>query len=232
VDVKQLDVTPAREQVKNMGPMSKKEKESLVILGLAAVLWVGGPFIETALGFPRTLFSSAVVAVMAVCYMAIRTIITWEDLKGVSWGIFLIIGAGLSLGETLSRTGVTDWFSTLISPLVTGPSFLVSLMLLVLISALLTNLLNNTTIAAVFVPVLITLAGALPSLDAVQLVLPVTLATTFGYSLPSASGRMALMSASGIVSKGKMMHYGLIMTVISSVVLALAFYGMEVFGLI
>jgi len=232
VDVKQLDVNPAREQVKDMGPMTKKEKESLFILAMAAVLWVGGPFIESMLGFPRTLFSSAVVAVMAVCYMAVRTIISWEDVKGVSWGIFLIIGAGLSLGETLSRTGVTGWFSTLISPLVTGPSFLVTLMLLVLISALLTNLLNNTTIAAVFVPVLITLCRAIPSLDPVQLVLPVTLATTFGYSLPSASGRMALMASSGIVSRGKMMHYGLIMTVVSSVVLALVFYLMTVLGLV
>jgi len=65
------------------------------------------------------------------------------------------------------------------------------------------DLLNNTTIAAVFVPVLITLCRAIPSLDPVQLVLPVTLATTLGYSLPSASGRMALISSTGIVSFGK-----------------------------
>ena len=65
------------------------------------------------------------------------------------------------------------------------------------LSALLTNLLNNTTIAAVFVPILISIAMADPAYSATQLVLPVTLATTFGYSLPSASGRMALVSATG-----------------------------------
>ena len=70
---------------------------------------------------------------MAVSALAIRSTISWEDLKGVSWGIFLIIGAGLSLGETLSRNGVTEWFSSLIGPLVSGPPFLVSLLLLVLI---------------------------------------------------------------------------------------------------
>jgi sodium-dependent dicarboxylate transporter 2/3/5 len=191
---------------------------------VTACLWVGGPFLETALGLPHTLFSAALVAVMAVCYLAIREIIDWEDLKGISWGIFLIIGAGLSLGEALVRTGVTEWFALLIRPLVTGPSLLITLMLLVTISALLTNLLNNTTIAAVFVPVLIALARDNPALDPVLLVLSVTLATTFGYSLPSASGRMALVSATGIVPRGTMLRYGLLMTLVSSLVLAGLFY--------
>jgi sodium-dependent dicarboxylate transporter 2/3/5 len=110
--------------------------------------------------------------------------------------------------------------------------FFVTLLLLVLISAVLTNLLNNTTIAAVFVPVLITLAADFPGMDPIQLVLPVTLATTFGYSLPSASGRMALIASTGIVGRGEMIRYGLILTVISSVVLAVLFYGFTLAGLI
>ena len=92
-------------------------------------------------------------------------------------------------------------------------------MMLVLTSALLTNLLNNTTIAALFVPVLISLARADPTFTAVQLVLPVALATTFGYSLPSASGRMALTAASGIVRRNDMMRYGFSMTLKSSLAL-------------
>ncbi len=224
ITVTRLDVEPARQQVRDMGPMSRVEGEILVMLLVTACLWVGGPFLENALGLPHTLFSAALVAVMAVCYLAIREIIDWEDLKGISWGIFLIIGAGLSLGEALVRTGVTEWFALLIRPLVTGPSLLITLMSLVTISALLTNLLNNTTIAAVFVPVLIALARDNPSLDPVLLVLSVTLATTFGYSLPSASGRMALVSATGIVSRGTMLRYGLLMTLVSSLVLAGLFY--------
>jgi len=227
---KRLDVAPAREQAANMGPMSPTEWEIIAIIAVAAVLWVGGPILETALGLPKTLFSSAMVAVIAVAYLAIREIIDWEDLKGVSWGIFLIIGAGLSLGETLFRTGVTDWFAALIAPLVTGLPLLASLLMLVLLSAVLTNLVNNTTIAAVFVPVLITLSQAEAGFSAVQLVLPVTLATTFGYSLPSASGRMAMLSATGLVDRGTMMRYGLILTVVSSLVLGGFFYALAQLG--
>ena len=56
--------------------------------------------------------------------------------------------------------------------------------------------------------------------------LPVTLATTFGYSLPSASGRMALIAASGIIGRGEMLRYGLILTVVSSAILGLFFYAL------
>ena len=230
VEVSELDVEGVRKQVEKLGPMTSQEKEILLTLGVAIVFWVGGSFIEPALGLPPTLLSSAMIAVITVGYLSVRNIINWEDVKGVSWGIFLTIGAGLSLGETLSRTGATDWFAELIQPVVKGPPLIVSLLLLVFVSALLTNLLNNTTIAAVFVPILISIAEADPNFNALQLVLPVTLATTFGYSLPSASGRMALVAASGLVDRTVMMRNGVILTVISSVILGLFFYLLAVLG--
>ncbi len=232
VPVKSLDIEPVRKKLNELGSMSSAEREILGTLGVAVVLWVAGSFIEPALNLPSTLLSSAMVAVLVVSYLAVRKIINWEDVKGVSWGIFLIIGAGLSLGETLSRTGATEWFAGLITPLVQGPPLLISLMLLVFLSALLTNVMNNTTIAAVFVPILIAIAQADPNFNPIQLVLPVTLATTFGYSLPSASGRMSLIAASGIVSRGEMMRYGLIMTAASSLVLGIFFYVLALLNLI
>ncbi len=228
--VKTLDIGPAREELEKLGPMSRAERELLAVMGVAALLWVSGSFLESALRLPSTLLSAAVVAVLAVAYLAIRQILSWEDVKGVSWGIFLVIGAGLSLGEALTRTGTTEWLAGWVAPLATELPLFLSLLALVLLSASLTNLLNNTTIAAVLVPVLIRLARTDPSLDAVQLVLPVTLATTFGYSLPSASGRMALIAASGIVERRDMIRYGLVVSMVSSGVLALFFYGLSILG--
>lgn len=232
VPAMRLDLAPIRQQLAEMGPMSRTEKEILLVLAAAAVLWVTGPSLERLFALPPTLLASAMVAVLAVAYMAVRDLINWDDLKGVSWGIVFIIGAGLSLGEALIRTGVTDWIASLIGPVVTGAPLIVSILLLVFVSALLTNLLNNATIAAVFVPVVISLARTDPDLNAVQLVLPVTLATTFGYSLPSASGRMALIAATGMVGRGEMMRYGLVMTLASSAALAVFFYLLAVLGLI
>jgi sodium-dependent dicarboxylate transporter 2/3/5 len=230
VDVERLDIEPSRRELNKQGPMSPTERQLVGTMAVAIFFLVTSSFIEKSLGLPKTLLSSAIVVVTAVGYLSVRRVIDWDDVKGVSWGVFLIIGAGLSLGETLSRTGAIDWFATLITPLVSGPPLVLSLLALVYLSALLTNLLNNTTIAAVFVPILISIAMADPAYSATQLVLPVTLATTFGYSLPSASGRMALVSATGIVSRPAMMRCGLIMTLVSSGILALFFYGLTVLG--
>jgi len=232
VDVKIIDVTPVQRQLKEMGPMSPAERELAGVMAVTIVLWVGGSFLEPALNLPNTLLAPSMVAVMAVAYLAIRGIINWEDVKGVSWGIFFTIGAGLALGAALTRTGATDWFAGLINPLVTGPPLIVSLLLLIYLSSLLTNVMNNTTIAAVFVPILITLAVVDPALNPVLLVMAVTLATTFGYSLPSASGRMALVSASGIVGANDMIRYGLVATLISALILGLYFYVSSLLGLV
>ncbi len=230
VSIERLDVERARQALHKQGRMSSFEKEILGVVAVAGVLWVGGEGIEKLGGLSPTLLSASLVGVGAVAYLGIRGIVNWEDVKGVSWGIFLIIGAGLSLGDALIRTGVTVWLAGLVSPVVGGLPLLVSLTLLVLISAVLTNLLSNTTIAAVFVPVLISLAKADPSFSAVQLVLPVALATTFGYSLPSASGRMALIAASGIITRSEMLRYGLLMTLANSAVLVAYFYVLTLLG--
>lgn len=229
VPIDRLDAGPARLALHKQGRMSRSEYELLATIAAAISLWISGEFLEGYFTLPPTLLSAALVGVAAVAYLAIRGILQWDDLKGVSWGIFLIIGAGLSLGDALIRTGVTDWFAQLLAP-VTSLPLLVSLLILVFASALLTNLINNTTIAALFVPVLISLARDDPAFSAVQLVMPVALATTFGYSLPSASGRMALIAASGIVSRDEMMRYGLLMTIASSLMLGLYFYLLILLG--
>jgi sodium-dependent dicarboxylate transporter 2/3/5 len=198
----QLDLEAVKAEMAESKQLSRQEVEILIIMGISATLWVMGSYLETALSMPETLLSSAVVAVGAVFVMSIRFIIDWDDLKGVSWGIFFIIGAGLSLGEAL----VGDW----------PPAAIIAL--LVLLSVILTNLLNNATIAAVFTPILIQLSRA-KGLDPVLLILPTTLATTFGYSLPSASARMALIYSTGVLTRNELMRYGLLLSLPSAVVL-------------
>jgi sodium-dependent dicarboxylate transporter 2/3/5 len=218
VDIDRLDLDSVKAETAQMKGLSRKEVEILVIMGISTALWIGGSSLETALGLPQTLLSSAIVALGAVFVMSINLIIDWDDIKGVSWGLFFIIGAGLSLGEALERTGATEWFSHLLMPITKDLPAVVIMSLLVILSAIFTNLLNNATIAAVFTPILISLSRA-RGLDPVFLILPTTLGTTFGYSLPSASARMALIYSTGVLSRGEMMRYGILITLPSTVTL-------------
>ena len=206
--------------------------EVFAVLTGTVILWIFGSYMEPVLSLPSTLMSPSVIAMAAVAYMALRGIIEWEDVKGVSWGMFFTIGAGLALGEALVRTGATAWLTELMGPTIVSSPVILRLLLLIFFSAFLTNVMNNATVAAVFVPILINLAESHPGFDAIQLVIPLTLATTFGYALPSASGRMALISATGIVERRDMIRLGMMMTVLSSVALALLFYFMVILELI
>ena len=232
VSLKELDIEATRRELENLGGMRGVEREVLVVLGITILMWMGGAFIEDALGLPPTFLSPAVVGIIAVSYMALRDIIQWEDVKGVSWGMFFAIAAGLALGEALKRSGATAWLTDISSPLLSGTPYIFALVVVVFASALLTNVVNNATVAAVFVPIMIDLAAADPAFNSVRLVLPLTMATTFGYALPSASGRMALISATGIVESWDMIRYGMLMTVVSSVILIALFYLLGTVNLI
>jgi len=232
VAVQHLDMDRVGQELTKMGSMSNVEQEIIVTVGVAVFFWVTGSFIEPFLGLPQTILSPAIIAIALISYLSFRGIFNWEYVKGISWGFLFIIGAGLSLGETLNRTGVTGWLGNLIGPVITTSPLLVAMLFLVFISALLTNVVNNATVVAIFVPILVSIAQSDPFFNAVQLTLPVTLATTFGYSLPSASGRMALVAATGIVERREMMRCGFIFTVISSIILALYFYVLIVLKLV
>ena len=118
----------------------------------------------------------------------------------------------------------------MVAPVFEEFPFIVGLVLVVVASALLTNVVNNATVVAVFTPILIELAAGNPAFNAVALVMPLTLATTFGYALPSASGRMALISATGYVDRGIMFRYGMLMALVGSVLLIAEFYVLWLLG--
>ena len=230
VRVSVLDIERTRQEYAALGAMRGVEKEILGVLGAAIVLWIAGSRFEDVFALPGSFLSPAVVGVIAVSYLSVRGIIEWEDVRGVSWGMFFAISAGLALGEALVRAGTTDWFTVMVAPVFEEFPFIVGLVLVVVASALLTNMVNNATVVAVFTPILIELAAGNPAFNAVALVMPLTLATTFGYALPSASGRMALISATGYVDRGIMFRYGMLMALVGSVLLIAEFYVLWLLG--
>jgi sodium-dependent dicarboxylate transporter 2/3/5 len=232
ISVSTMDIDLARKELTNLGNLRPQELEILLIMTLTILMWMGGSLLESSLRIPLKFMSPPVVGMISVAYLSLRGIIEWEDVKGVSWGMFFAIAAGLALGESLVRSGATEWLTDLVTPFIGGTPILISIFFVVYLSALLTNIINNATVAAVFVPIIISLAWQNPALNAIQLVLPLALATTFGYALPSSSGRMALISATGLVPQKDMIKIGLVMTLISSIVLVFFFYSLVVLNLV
>ena len=230
VSLLNLDVTIAQKELESMGKLRPVEWEIIIVMNITVILWIIGDNLGPLLRLPATALSPPVVSLIAVSYLAIRGIISWEDVPDVGWSMIFVIGAGLALGEAITRTGASNWLTIPFTPLITGAPYIVSIFSLIFLGSLFTNIINNATVVAILTPILFNIAKQDPSLNVIGFVVPLTLSTTFGYSLPSASGRMALISATGIVERRDMMQYGFVVTIVSAISLTVFFYFSSVLG--
>jgi sodium-dependent dicarboxylate transporter 2/3/5 len=226
-----IDTTPARQELQRLGGLSGPEREIIVVLVISVTLWIAGSSVENLLQLPTTLLSSAVVAIGAVALLSVEEVIDWNDLKGVNWGVFFVIGAGLTLGDALTKTGASEWFAQLLAPNLQNLSYTVILAALILLAFVLTQFMNNVPLGAILAPVLITL-GSATGIDPVRLVIPTIFAVAIAFALPSGSARMTLIAVTGTVSSKDMIRSALIVGIPCIAVIFLFFYLASLFGFI
>ncbi len=211
-DVDQLDVRQFENEIQTRESMSGKEKGILWILGGAIVFWVLGPPLASWIGLDPTLVDSAVISMAAAGLLFMGNIITWGDARQVNWGVYLIIGAGLSLGKGLHASGLSGMIGDLVSAEVQNWPYPLTAGMLILGSALISNVVNNTTVVAILAPIMADAAigmGFAPP----ELMLPMAFGATFGFIVPSASSRTALVYTSGEISQTFMMKTGVLVTI-------------------
>jgi len=226
-----IDTTPVEQEIERTGTLSIAEREILLVLGVSVLFWVAGSSIEAWLNLPATILSNAVVAIAAVAVLSVEEIVDWNDLKGVNWGVFFVIGAGLTLGNALEITGANSWFASLLAPMLRPLPYIAILSVLVVLSFTLTQFMNNVTLGAILTPVLVTLGHA-SGIAPERLLLPTIFSLALAYMLPSASARMTLVAVTGTVESKEMIRSGLLVGIPSALVILIYFYALSHFGLI
>lgn len=226
-----IDTQPAANEIQRLGGLKGPERELIIVLAAAIFLWVMGSQLESVLRLPASLLSSAVVAIGAVALLSIEEIIDWNDLRGVNWGVFFVIGAGLTLGDALGKTGASEWFADLLAPTLEGLPYVVILTALVVGAFVLTQFMNNVTLGAILAPILITLGGA-SGIAPERLVLPTVMTLALAFMLPSASARMTLVAVTGAVESRDMIRSGLIVGVPCALFVLLFFIVLSSVGAI
>jgi sodium-dependent dicarboxylate transporter 2/3/5 len=224
-----IDTSPAQAELAQLGRLKAPEREILLVLTFAVVLWVSGASLEKWLDLPDTLLSSAVIAVGAVALLSIEEVVNWDDLRRVNWGVYFVIGAGLTLGDAFSKTGASTWFAQMLAPTLQELPYPVILSILVLSGFVFTQFLNNVPLGAMIAPVLITL-GQASGIAPVSLVVPGIMALAPAYMLPVASARMTLVAVTGLVDKQQMMRTGLIVGLPSTLVILAFFLALKYLG--
>ncbi|AMM52534.1 hypothetical protein TH61_16965 [Rufibacter sp. DG15C] len=167
---------------------------------------------------------SSLVAVIAVFLVFVTGTLTWEEiLNSIQWEVLLLFGGGLTLGMLIDKSGLGALMVGQVSELIDFIPLIVFLWIIVLFSILLTEFMSNTASAALILPILYTMATQM-QINPMLLVLPATIAATYGFMMPVGTPPNALVFSSGYVPQQDMMKAGLVLNITFSIILTAMFY--------
>lgn len=103
------DVTFLKEQYKALGAISRKEKQGIIIVAIAIILWITQKLHGVDAGF---------VAIAAdVAFFAAGLLTAPEANAKGQWTLVVFIGGILSIAKFMNTTGVSAWLASLLGPI-------------------------------------------------------------------------------------------------------------------
>jgi solute carrier family 13 (sodium-dependent dicarboxylate transporter), member 2/3/5 len=196
--------------VRQLGPMGRQQWVVSAIVGVTVLLWV-------TVGGRVDLAALALLA--AALLFAVRAL-KWSDLDGyVHWGIVLMYGGAIALGQAVESTGAARW---LVDSMVEGVEIppAVAVAGMAVLTVLLTEFMSNAAAVAVMLPLGFSLAGQLGTSPA-AIVLTCSLAAGLDFTFPFSSAPNTIAYSSGYLGMRDMLGVGMVMTLIQVVILLL-----------
>jgi solute carrier family 13 (sodium-dependent dicarboxylate transporter), member 2/3/5 len=142
-----------------------------------------------------------------------KRLMNWDTAVTIPWGVLLLIGGGLALANAYTATNLDEWMAEKLTFL-QGMNFLLIILVLVAVAIFTSEIVSNTATAALLIPISASLATSL-EMDPVLLMVPITIATSYGFVMPVGTPPNAIVFASGYVTIPKMARAGLPLDIIS-----------------
>lgn len=211
-----------------LGPWRSDERRVLFVFGLTALAWMtrSGPFggWQELIGAEGTAGDStvALAAVVALFLVPSGTkkggaLLDWATAVKIPWGVFIMIGGGMAIGQGFSASGLGDAIGAGLVSLTNLPWY-VMVGLLCLFSTFLTEVTSNTAVANVLMPVLAAV-GLAADLDPWWLMVPATLGLNWAFMLPVATASNAIVYGTGEVSTRQMAREGFALNLMGAVLI-------------
>jgi sodium-dependent dicarboxylate transporter 2/3/5 len=134
----------------------------------------------------------------------------WDQAVRIDWGIVLLYGGGLALGDLAFATGLARWMGDGLTAWLPSSSQLALTMTFAGLAIMLSEATSNTASANMIVPVAIAVAQS-AGVDPVQPALAATLGASMGFMMPISTAPNAIVYSSGHVPIGAMMRHGLLL---------------------
>lgn len=230
---------------KEMGPISKGEKFTLIGFVLLLILWISNPFWNIILpdqiytqikNFDESLIALSIAIFLftiPVDWKSKKFVLDWKDSKFVDWGTLFLFGGGIALSDAMFRTGLAGWIATTVLKIAGQPHPIVIVLVVVIFMDLLTEVTSNTAVTSMMVPILLSISIAL-GIDGKLLAISATLAASMAFMLPVATPPNAIVYGSGFIKITDMVRAGFILDMVAWIIITISLFLFSylVFGIV
>ncbi len=210
------------------GTWRTPEVRTLLVFILTALAWItrSEPFggWKTWLDLPQA--NDASVAFVAVIFLFCLPsgekkgdrLLDWKTANKIPWGMLVLVGAGLCLGEGFKQSGLSATIAGVFSGIENLP-LLIILLGIALLVTFLTEMTSNTATTNVLMPIL-GAAATVSDIDPILLMIPAAMSASCAFMLPVATIPNAVVFGTGEVSVRRMAREGLALNLIGAMVVS------------
>ncbi|HUQ03444.1 MAG TPA: DASS family sodium-coupled anion symporter [Kofleriaceae bacterium] len=229
--LRRADVTVVLPAGTERRPWSRGEQATLAAMLIALVGWTAPSILDAvapgtrAAVWAKAHMSEETVAIVAGCLLFVmpgggkprRPALTWTEATRIDWGVILLFGGGILLGDLAKETGLTSAWGAELVDLTGAHSMWAVVALCTGVAIVLSEATSNTATCVLMAPLAASLAVAAGH-SPVPAVLGATIGSSFGFMMPISTAPNAMAYGTGKVTMGQMMRAGIIFDVIGFVV--------------
>ena len=207
------------DKLEGLGSISTKQKVTIIVFLIAASLWVFKGVIHYMTGF-SFLNDTSVAIMCGVLLFLIPTsnqgwqpVLDKKDISHLPWDIVLLFGGGMALAGALNTVGLIEIVTQFFGGLdLTQPYFLI--FTLAGLALFLTEIMSNVALCVVALPLIMKL-GEAQGIDPLLIAMPVTLCTSFAFSMPVSTPPNAIVFGTNEVTVKQMLRVGVLLNLIA-----------------
>lgn len=204
-----------REKIQELGPLTREEKRCLLILTITVLLWMSEGWHGLHPSVP------ALLAVIMMSFPRIG-VVAWKEVVRVDYDMVLLLGATLSLGMVLNKSGaidvVTNWLAGPWLMSLAGYPLLLILVIIVMTHIYHLGVSNVSTAVVTLLPILIGVALKI-GVDPVVLCVLAAVTSLYGFLLVVETIPNVVVHGTGELKQRDFWRAGIPLTVWSVIIL-------------
>jgi sodium-dependent dicarboxylate transporter 2/3/5 len=229
-----------RQQLDALGGFGQGERNVTLAFGITVVLWVGPGLVQAVLGAAHPLSRSlntlvpesiaALVGALLLFMLPVdgqpkRFTLTWEEASRIDWGIVLLFGGGLAIGQLAETTGLSRAVGELVTSRFPDAGTVGLTLVFTAVGVILSETASNTASANVVVPTAIAVSIA-AGVSPLEPGLGATLGASLGFMMPISTPPNAIVYSSGYIPIGTMIRLGIVLDVVGYIVIVTGVLGL------